>query len=163
MAQHTTICELHFGDDRNKIQDKLTESQLFTSTLSENLFGRTGLNGVFRCKTKILDEEYSLYFGMQENALEDLHFRSTELPLSEYSDTIKDLWVETSQLVTHIYGAPLNANEIPKHSEIPNDKIIYSHTWEYREFYILCGVGKENGKFYSVVTFTTTEPILVEE
>ncbi len=163
VAQHTTIDDLHFGDDRNKIQDKLSSSELFTSTLNENLFGRTGLNGVFRSTHKVLDTEYALYFGMEDNELKDLHFRSKEQAPNQYSAKIQDLWEETAKLITHVYGQPVQENEMPKRSEVENDTLLYSHAWEYQGFYILCGVGQENNQYFSVITFTVNEPTIIEQ
>ena len=40
--------EYAFGDTRRTVQDKLMASKIVTPTVAETLFGRTGLNGVFK-------------------------------------------------------------------------------------------------------------------
>ncbi len=157
-AQHTTIDQLHFGDDRNTIQDKLAASDLFISEKTTGILDRANFNGSYRSKQPILHVEYSLHFDMSANRLKRLHFRSEDFSPKDYAETLQKLWEETAQWTSRIYEKALQAGTYPPRSQVIEGQMTYSHVWRHEDVYILSGIGLENGRYFSVISFTPEKP-----
>ena len=55
--------ELEFGDSRETVTKKLSQSPLVEQTIDNTYTARTGLNGIFKCKGKISGLVCHLYFN----------------------------------------------------------------------------------------------------
>lgn len=146
---------LNFGDSRDEVTRKLQASELIEQTVDSTFFGRTGLNGVFKCKNKLAGLKYSLYFAWSENGgLTEITLRSEELPANAYGTSIKQAWKQANQLFTQVYGAPKQDAKYPAPKDFLNHPILITHLWHRGERQsILIGPGIEKGRSFLTIRF----------
>ncbi|MBK1832335.1 hypothetical protein JIN77_16470 [Verrucomicrobiaceae bacterium R5-34] len=146
---------LEFGDSRETVTKKLQSSELVEQKLDSTFFGRTGLNGVFKCKAQLAGLSYHLYFGWDDNGgLNEVTLRSAEVPMSEYGSSIKNAWSEADTLFTRVYNAPAQNAGYPSQSDFKNSDILISHIWHKGSGEsILMGPGISKGKCFLAIRF----------
>jgi len=109
---------LEFGDNRATVTKKLKASSMVEQQMEGAFFGRTGLNGVFKCKAKLAGLTYHLYFNWSESGgLEEITLRSQELPMDNYSTALQEAWSEANKLFTKVYNYPVQDANYPKKSD----------------------------------------------
>jgi len=146
---------INYGDSRDEVMEKLMKSSAFTSSVSPSLFTRLGLNGSFESTKDINGLKFKLYFDWIRNeGLTEINYRSSDLPESEYSNSLMKHWRYTINLLSAIHGRAAKAGPYPKKSDVTEGKIIYSHEWRTDEGFIYLGVGMINGKYCTSISFT---------
>ncbi|BDS08855.1 hypothetical protein NT6N_38950 [Oceaniferula spumae] len=156
---------LQFGDSRETVTKKLQASKMVKATMDSTFFGRTGLNGVFKCNAKLAGLTYHLYFGWDDNGgLNEITLRSGEVPMAEYNTSIKNAWAEANALFTQVYNTPAQNAGYPNKSDFKQHDILISHIWHKGENQsILMGPGINKGKCYLAIRFVNQriEPVRV--
>lgn len=156
---------LQFGDSRETVTKKLQASTMVTTTVDSTFFGRTGLNGVFKCKAKLAGLTYHLYFGWNDNGgLNEITLRSAEVPMAEYESSINKAWAEANTLFTQVYNAPAQNANYPTKADFKKHDILITHIWHKGENQsILIGPGINKGKCFLAIRFVNQriEPVRV--
>ena len=150
---------LSFGDAMNPTIDKLEKCKHVKATMARTLFGRGGMNGVFKTVHKMGRLESSLYFGWDDdNKLKEISVRTSEYPATDYEGKLKPCWEECARLLTEHFGEPAGAAKTLELAPIPDKEISFTHLWKPQQGgSVLCGAGHENGKYVIIVRFTTDE------
>lgn len=147
--------DLEFGDSRETVTRKMTASQLVDQTVDSTFFGRTGLNGVFKCKAKLAGLTYHLYFGWDENGgLNEITLRSNGLNMAEYGSRLRKAWGEAETLFTKVYQSPAQKTAYPLKAAFKEHNILISHVWHRgQKQSILMGPGQDKGKCFLSIRF----------
>jgi hypothetical protein len=147
---------LMFGDSRDIVIKKLSESKVVTTSVAATHIARTGLNNIYKTREKIGGLDCSLTFNWNEaGELIELTLQTENKNLDDYSTSLKACWQEFSELLSTIHGNPKQAAEMPKPSEIENDQMLASHLWRLEQGgSILLGSSKMDGSYQVVVRFT---------
>lgn len=118
-------------------------------------FGRTGLNGVFKCKAKLAGLTYHLYFNWSESGgLEEITLRSQELPMDNYSTALQEAWSEANKLFTKVYNYPVQDANYPKKSDFKGHDMLITHLWHKGASQsILIGPGINKEKCFLAIRF----------
>lgn len=156
---------LQFGDSRETVTKKLQASKMVEATVDSTFFGRTGLNGIFKCKAKLADLTYHLYFGWSETGgLNEITLRSGSVPMTEYNASLKNAWEKANALFTQVYNEPAQDGQYPNKADFKEHNILISHIWHKGENQsILIGPGIDKGKCFLAIRFVNQriEPVLV--
>ncbi|MBT8043762.1 MAG: hypothetical protein KJO79_02325 [Verrucomicrobiae bacterium] len=147
--------DLEYGDDRATVTRKMSASPLVEQTINETLLGRTGLNGIFKCKAELAGLTYHLYFGWDENGgLNEISLRSNHLALAEYGNGLRRAWTEAEGLFSKVYDDPAQKTDYPKQQVFKQHNVLISHVWHRgNQQSILLGPGIKNGKCFLVIRF----------
>jgi len=122
---------LSYGDNSSKVAAKLKASGIFDSTMPDSFLARTGMDGIFRTKQKIANQYSVLYFNWNEDGgLKDFTLHTDSLQLSNAKDQILPCWQYYINIITELYGKPLNANPTLELGSIQQDAIIFTHLWQ---------------------------------
>lgn len=148
---------LEFGDSRETVTRKLKSSDLVEQTVDSTFLGRTGLNGVFRCKAKLGGLTYRLYFGWAgDGGLSEITLRSQQVDGAEYGTTVKAAWAEANRLFSRVYGDPVQGAHYPDKSKFGKSPILVTHMWHKGTSQtIMIGPGLVQGKGFLAVRFTS--------
>lgn len=151
--------KLSFGDSRKQVTDKLTASKFVETSVSETFFGRTGLNGVFRTRSKIGGLDAMLYFDWTEGGgLKELTLHTPPLPASDLNDRMIPCWKEFIQLLTTLHGKPVNANPKLNLAPIQDGGMSGTHLWKLENSAsVLLGAAREGDEYQITVRFTTED------
>lgn len=151
--------KLSFGDSRKQVTDKLTASKFVETSVSETFFGRTGLNGVFRTRSKIGGLDAMLYFDWTEGGgLKELTLHTPPLPASALDDRMIPCWKEFIQLLTTLHGKPVNANPKLNLAPIQDGGMSGTHLWKLENSAsVLLGAAREGDEYQITVRFTTED------
>lgn len=151
---------LEFGDNRTTVENKLERSAMVTTNVSKTLFGRTGLNGVYRTKATIGGLHCYLYFDWTAaGSLSEVSLQTQPVNRVDYRTTLRGNWYELIDLLGKLHGRPLQAAEFPPIDELQEGLILGSHLWHTEEGHsVILGTGQERGG-YTVVVRITTERI----
>ena len=146
---------LEFGDSRETVTRKLKSSSLVEATVADTFLGRTGLNGIFKCKAKLAGLTYHLYFGWDEKGgLNEITLRSNGLPEADYGKGLRRAWVEAETLLSQVYKAPIQKSGYPNKSAFKEHPILVSHVWHRGgNNSILMGPGMEKQNCYLAIRF----------
>ncbi|MBT8037807.1 MAG: hypothetical protein KJO21_09705 [Verrucomicrobiae bacterium] len=154
---------LEFGDSRDTVTRKLDKSELVTSSLNKTFFGRTGINGIFKCKNKLAGLNYHLYFGWTNTGkLKEITLRSEEISKSQYQTTLLESWKKANALLTQAYQAPAQDGKYPTQADFQGRDILISHIWHKgSDQSILMGPGIIKNKCFLAIRFVDhrIEPI----
>lgn len=152
-----TLC---FGDSRKTVTEKLKASQLVKSNLSGELFGRTGLNGVFETRDKIGGLQCALYFHWDiDDKLIEVTLRSDSKEASEYDADLKPCWIELANVATQLHGKPKMALEIAKYTELSDKEITFTHLWKLEQGGdIMLGTSRIGATYQVNLRFTNGAP-----
>lgn len=151
---------LEFGDSRATVESKLEKSNLVTTNVGKTLFGRTGLNGIFRTKATIGGLHCYLFFDWSASGnLREVSLQTQPVNKSQYRTNLRGNWYELIDLLSKLHGRPLQAAEFPGIEDLQNGLILGSHLWRTDEGHsVILGTGQE-GAGYNVVVRITTERI----
>ncbi|WP_234041956.1 hypothetical protein [Persicirhabdus sediminis] len=148
---------LEYGDSRKIVDEKLETSPLVVSTIEKTMFGRTGLNGVYKCTSKLAGLDYSLYFDWdEEGLLKEVVLRSEGIPSSEYTGQLKQSLADAVNFIGSMHGPPTYQAEYPPQKIVTEGMNQFSSLWtlENRQS-LLCGVGMFEGKYCVSIRFTS--------
>lgn len=121
---------LLFGDNRETVTKKLKASKVVEMTTDEAFLGRSGLNGVFFTRQPIGKEKASLYFVFSSDAkLEELTLQTELLPGAEYDTELKPTWEAFVELLSALYGKPVQKGPMPAKSTLKDGMFFPSHLW----------------------------------
>lgn len=146
---------LEFGDSRDTVTRKLQSSNLVEQTVGSTFLGRTGLNGVFKCKAKLAGLTYHLYFGWSDSGgLSEITLRSQKVHHNEFSTTIKSAWAEANKLFSQVYKQPVQSAHYPDKSKFKDHPILITHMWHKgARQTIMIGPGLEKQKSFLAIRF----------
>lgn len=155
LTQAGVYGDLEFGDDRETVARKLSKSALVSQTVDNTFIGRTGLNGIFKCKAKLSGLTCHLYFNWNERGgLNEITLRTDSLSIDDYDKKLLRAWNETGQLFTQVYGAPAQKSSYPHVNSFKQHKMLVSHVWGGGGGpSILMGPGINKGKCFLFIRF----------
>lgn len=147
---------LTFNDTRETTLAKLKASKLVEMTADETFIGRSGINGIFRTRQKIGGLSGSLYFDWSPTGkLKELTLQTESLPATAYKSDIEPSWMKFVELLTTLYGKPVQKGPLPQPASIPKDSFFPSHLWAIETGgSALLGTAREADKYQLVVRFT---------
>lgn len=156
---------LRFGDSRNEVEEKLLNSSIVQTKTDKTLFGRTGLNGIFKTTQTIGGQYCFLYFDWNESGnLREVTLRTAGLTGMAYEAKLRATWSEAINLFTKLYGKAISSSSYPKQDELEDGLMLASHLWRTSDGYsVLLGPGQEQSSYNVSVRFTTKriEPIAI--
>ena len=147
---------LKFGDDREVVLSKLKASEIVEMTTDETFIGRSGLNGVFRTRQKIGTLSALLYFDWTvAGKLKEITLQSESVAAGDYDPQIRPSWQEFVNLLSTLYGKPVQSGPLPSIANIADGSFSPSHLWKLEAGgNALLGTSREGAKFQVVVRFT---------
>lgn len=153
--------DLNFGDTRQQVEEKLKKSEIveaITSTTPKStIFGGTAMDGEFRTKQKIGDVHASLHFTWGENdgLLNEISLQTEPLTAISYDDSLKECWSGFIELLTMLYGDPVQKAPFPNRNQVPAETIIGSHIWKLDKIgTAMLGTARAGDKYIVVVRFS---------
>lgn len=146
---------LEFGDTRGEVTKKLQASSMVEQQLDSAFFGRTGLNGVFKCKAKLAGLTYRLYFDWTEaGGLREVTLRSDSISKHNFNSGLKESWTQANKLFTQVYGNPVQGAKYPQQSDFKGHDILMTHIWHKGSSQsMLIGPGLDKGKCFLAIRF----------
>ena len=155
---------LTFRDTRTTTEAKLKASKLVEMTTNETFLGRSGLNGVFRTRQKIGTLDGFLYFDWTETGkLKELNLQTEARPNTAYKTEIEPSWKKFIELLTTLYGKPVQNGPLPLMASLSDGTFLPSHLWNIGSGgCALLGTAREGSKFQVVVRFSQKKPDLFE-
>ena len=149
---------LLFGDDRALVLKKLKASKIVEMTTDETFLGRSGLNGVFLTRQKIGKLKGSLYFDWTPgDKLKELTLQTDFLPEEQYDSELKPTWGALVELLSTLYGKPVQQGPMPGKSSLSDGTFLPSHLWKLEAGgTALLGIARDGKKYQLVVRFTQT-------
>ncbi len=151
--------DLEFGDSRELVTKKLGQSVLIEQTIDETYNARTGLNGIYKCKSKIAGLACWLYFNWDEQGgLNEITLRSESLDSNLYETELKNAWRESSALFSRVYQKPKQQAPYPPLSSFKDHQMMISHVWENNDkTNILIGTGMVKNQCFLFIRFISTQ------
>lgn len=155
---------LLFGDSRETALTKLKASKIVEMTTDETFLGRSGMNGVFFTRQKIGKVKASLYFEWtEEGKLKELTLQTELLPGSEYQSDLQPTWEAMVELLSTLYGKPIQKGPMPSMASLGEGTFSPSHLWSLESGgNALLGTARDGKKYQLVVRFTQKRVKLVE-
>ena len=154
---------LTFGDSRETTLAKLKASKIVEMTGDETFLGRSGINGVFRTRQKIGSLGAFLYFDWTEaGKLKELTLQTESLPATAYKSDIEPSWKGFVELLSTLYGKPVQKGPLPQPESIANGSFSPSHLWTLENGgSALLGTARDANKYQLVVRFSkkTIQPV----
>ena len=147
---------LTFSDTRETTLTKLKSSKIVEMTTDDTFIGRSGLNGVFRTRQKIGKLSGFLYFDWAESGkLKELTLQTETLPASAYKSDLEPSWKEFVELLSSLYGKPVQQGPLPEAGSLSDGAFFPSHLWALDSGgSALLGTARDGSKFQLVVRFT---------
>ena len=147
---------LKFGDDRVAVLAKLKVSKVVEMTTDETFIGRSGLNGVFRCRQKIGTLNASLYFDWTEaGKLKEINLQTDLVGEANYQVGLGPSWKDMIAVLSDINGTPVVKGSMPSKSTLADGSFSPSHLWKLESGgSVLLGVARDGDRFQVVVRFT---------
>ncbi|MDA0766116.1 MAG: hypothetical protein O3A92_04760, partial [Verrucomicrobia bacterium] len=148
---------LEFGDDRKTVEAKLKNSSLLSTVVDESLFGRTGLNGVYKTKATIGGLHCFLYFDWTKGgSLREVTLQTQSIEMAQYNSRLQSNWSELIQLLGKLHGNAIQEAPYPAHNELQDGLLLGSHLWYTEDGHsvILC-TGQERDKYLVAVRITS--------
>ncbi len=155
---------LTFDDTRETTLAKLKASKIVEMTSDETFIGRSGINGIFRTRQKIGSLSGFLYFDWTEaGKLKELTLQTESLPATAYKSDLEPSWKEFVELLSMLYGKPVQKGPLPQPESIANGSFSPSHLWTLEHGgSALLGAACESNKYQIVVRFTQKKVGVVE-
>ena len=146
---------LEFGDSRDVVQHKLKSSDMVEQTMPDTYIARTGLNGIFKCKTQLAGLTYHLYFNWNDDGnLHEITLRSNKLEREDYKTSLYQAWKDAGKLLTQVYQAPAQNADYPNKNDLGDGSIMMSHIWHKgNNESILMGTGREQTSYFLTIRF----------
>ncbi|MGJ8677334.1 MAG: hypothetical protein ACSHX0_07435 [Akkermansiaceae bacterium] len=157
--------DLEFGDSRKVVHEKLRVSPLIIVEETENIFGNVNLNGIYRCKAQMAGLTYHLHFDWTNSGhLRLITLKSEDVDLSKYDTEIFHAWTTLGNMLTHAYDKPTISNDFPSSSELQDDKVLISHTWNYQKSVdVMLGLGLKDETYHLAIKYVPTKPLVTTE
>ena len=157
--------ELEFGDSRETVTKKLSQSPLVEQTIDNTYTARTGLNGIFKCKGKISELTFHLYFNWDEQGgLNEITLRSEGLDVDLYKTRLQRAWSDAESLFTQVYEAPAQQATYPALSSFKKHKMMISHVWGNKgKETILMGTGIDKNQCFLFIRYVRAQVELQRE
>lgn len=148
---------LQFGDSKDTVEEKLLASSILTTDVQDSLFGRTGLNGIFRTKTKLGGLHCFLYFDWTKTGtLREVTLRTEPLQTTSYQTQLKSNWSELVDLLNKLYGKPISQALYPDRQDLQIGLMLASHLWRTDSGHsVLLGTNQDHLGYSVAVRFTT--------
>lgn len=166
VPEGTAFDSLEFGDDRRTVGKKLKESKIVTATISETLFGRTGLNGVYKTTSTIGDLHCFLYFEWTDDGkLREVTLQTQPVARTLYPTLLLNNWTELNTLLSALHGKPAQQAPYPAIGDLQDGLLLGSHLWHTAEKHsVLLCTGQEHDQFLVAVRITSEyiEPTAAE-
>jgi hypothetical protein len=155
---------LTFDDTRETTLAKLKASKIVEMTADETFIGRSGINGIFRTRQKIGSLSGFLYFDWSEaGKLKELTLQTESLPATAYKSDIEPSWKGFVELLSTLYGKPVQKGPLPQPESIANGSFSPSHLWTLEHGgSALLGTARDANKYQLVVRFTQKKVDVVE-
>ena len=147
---------LKFGDNRETVTAKLKASKMVEANLDSTFFGRTGINGIYRTVQPIGGLDCYLFFDWDEaDLLKEITLRTEDKVEGEYETVLKPCWQALTELITTIYGKPLQTTKMPAASDLTNEQMLASHLWRIDQGgTVLLGASRLEEAYQVSVLFT---------
>ncbi len=147
---------LVFGDDREVVLKKLKASKVVETTMDETFIGRSGLNGIFYTRQPIGKVKASLYFEWSErDRLSELTLQTDLLAGTEYKTELEPTWAAFVELLSTIYGKPVQKGSLPAMASLADGTFSPSHLWNLDGGgAALLGTARDGKRYQLVVRFT---------
>ena len=147
--------DLEFGDTRDTVTRKLSNSPLVSQTVDQTFIGRTGLNGIYQCKAKLAGLTCHLYFNWdQRGGLNEITLRSEELDIREYEQRLRQAWDEAGSLFSGVYQKPTQQAPYPAKGSFQHGNLMITHVWQREgDESILMGTGIDKDKCFLFIRF----------
>jgi hypothetical protein len=155
-TSHSFFDDLTFQDTRESTLAKLKASKVVELTTGETFIGRSGLNGIFRTRHKIGGLSGFLYFDWTEaGTLKELTLQTEPLPANAYKTTLEPSWKGFTELLSTLYGKPVQKGPLPSKESIPDGSFFPSHLWALETGgSALLGTARDGDKYQVVVRFS---------
>ena len=155
---------LTFRDTRETTLAKLKVSKVVQMTTAETFIGRSGLNGIFKTRQKIAGLDGFLYFDWTEaGKLKELTLQTETRPANAYKTQLEPGWKELIELLSSLYGKPVQKGPIPPVVSLGDGSFVPSHLWLLESGgSALLGTAREGEKYQLVVRFSEKKASLVE-
>ncbi len=147
---------LTFDDTRDTVMAKLKASKIVAMVSDEIFAGRSGLNALFRTRSKVGKLDCFLFFEWTEaGKLQELSLQTDKVAGSAYKSDFEPSWTALVELITTLYGEPVHGSPLPKMETLKDGSFMPSHLWKLKTGgSILLGTGREGDKYQMVVRFT---------
>jgi len=155
---------LEFGDNRKTVEAKLKNSSLLSTVVDESLFGRTGLNGVYKTKATIGGLHCFLYFDWTKGGnLREVTLQTQPIEKAQYNSRLQSNWSELIQLLGKLHGNAIQEAPYPAHNELQDGLLLGSHLWYTEDGHsvILC-TGQERDKYLVAVRITSEHIVPIQ-
>lgn len=151
--------ELSFGDNMNTHIDKLEKSEHLKASVPRSLFGRGGINGIFKSVKPMGGLKSSLYFDWDDqNKLKEISIHTDPEPAASLKEKLIPCWKACIEQLTEHFGEPVGGLPNLDITPIPNKGISFTHHWKLTNGgSALVGAGNEDGKYLIIVRYTTDE------
>ena len=148
---------LKFGDDRETVLTKLKASKVVELMTDETFIGRSGLNGVFRCRKKVGSLGASLYFDWTASGkLKEINLQTESVSEADYETVVRQSWRDLIDLLGELNGEPAVKGSMPSRSSLRDGVFSPSHLWRLDAGGgILLGTAQDGNRFQVVVRFTS--------
>lgn len=153
--------DLNFGDTRQQVEEKLKKSAIVEAGAGNSgnstVFGSIGLDGEFRTKEKVGDLYASLHFtwGENDDRLSEISLQTEPLSAISYNDSLKACWSDFIELLTMLYGEPVQKATFPDRSQVPPESVIGSHVWKLdKGGTAMLGTSRKGDNYLVVVRFS---------
>jgi hypothetical protein len=149
---------LEFGDSRKTVEDKLKASKFVSASVAETLFGRTGLNGIFKTNATIGGLHCFLYFDWTDDgALREVTLQTQPVGKSRYNTLLKANWQELTSLLGKLHGNPAQHASYPAQADLQDGLLLGSHLWHTEDNHsVLLCTGQEADQYLVAVRITAT-------
>ena len=155
---------LSFRDTRATALLKLKASKIVEMTTDETFVGRSGLNGIFKTRQKIGNLNGFLYFDWTDaGVLKELTLQTDSRPDTAYKTELENAWKEFVDLLTTLYGKPVQKGTLPPMATLADGSFAPSHLWllDGRGSALL-GAARDGENYQIVVRFTDKKVDVVE-
>ena len=155
---------LTFSDTRETTLNKLKASKIVELTTDETFIGRSGLNGIFRTRKKTGTLNSFLYFDWSGSGkLAELSLQTDSRPDSSYKTELEPCWKEFIELLSSLYGKPVQKGPLPPLASLTDGCFMPSHLWKIGTGgSALLGTARDGQKYQLVVRFTQKKVGVVE-
>jgi len=159
------IAGVEFGDDRDEVEKKLTESPLADAKINNGLFGRSGLNGSFKTTKKLANLQYAIYYNWDDNdKLKHLNLHSSSMHGKAYDGELKSSWEYLVNFLSSMHGKATNAVDYPAKDQLVIDTTYFTHEWKTETGFLYMGPGLKKDGYTIVMSFTKTSlPVFQSE
>ena len=153
----TAFDTLEFGDKRTTVETKLKASTVVEATIHETLFGRTGLNGVYRTKVTLGGLHCHLFFDWAaDGTLREVTLQTQPVAREKYPTLLHRNWTELIDLLGKLHGTPRQGAGYPALADLQDGLILGSHLWYTEDGHsVILGTGQERDSYNVVVRITS--------